>query len=175
MTYLYTIKNVDCSACAAMMEEALLSQKGITSASIDMDKKHLRLEGEKLDPLFIQTLLQKTDSDVEVLEIKSAEEDEHAGHSHGEEDETQYRKERLLLGVSSILFILGLIFGEWINNAAITYGLKALYLVLYLTCGIPVLKKGFSSIIKGDFFNEFTLMGFATLTAIGSPPNRALK
>ena len=167
MTYLYTIKNVDCSACAAMMEEALLSQKGITSASIDMDKKHLRLEGEKLDPLFIQTLLQKTDSDVEVLEIKSAEEDEHAGHSHGEEDETQYRKERLLLGVSSILFILGLIFGEWINNAAIAYGLKALYLVLYLTCGIPVLKKGFSSIIKGDFFNEFTLMGFASLTAIG--------
>ena len=167
MTYLYTIKNVDCSACAAMMEEALLSQKGITSASIDMDKKHLRLEGEKLDPLFIQTLLQKTDSDVEVLEIKSAEEDEHAGHSHGEEDEAHYRKERLLLGVSSILFILGLIFGEWINNAAITYGLKALYLVLYLTCGIPVLKKGFSSIIKGDFFNEFTLMGFASLTAIG--------
>jgi hypothetical protein len=29
------------------------------------------------------------------------------------------------------------------------------------------LKKGFSSIIKGDFFNEFTLMGFASLTAIG--------
>ena len=167
MTYLYTIKNVDCSACAAMMEEALLNQKGITSASIDMDKKHLRLEGEKLDPLFIQTLLQKTDSDVEVLEIKSAEEDEHAGHSHGEEDEAHYRKERLLLGVSSILFILGLIFGEWINNAAITYGLKALYLILYLTCGIPVLKKGFSSIIKGDFFNEFTLMGFASITAIG--------
>ena len=167
MTYFYTIKNVDCSACAAMMEGALLNQKGITSASINMDKKHLRLEGEKLDPLFIQTLLQKIDSDVEVLEIKSAEEDEHAGHSHGEEDEAHYRKERLLLGVSSILFILCLIFGEWINNAAIAYGLKALYLVLYLTCGIPVLKKGFSSILKGDFFNEFTLMGFASLTAIG--------
>ena len=167
MTYFYTVKNIDCSACAAMMEEALLNQRGITSASIDMDKKLLRLEGEKLDRLFIEKLLQKMEPNVEVHEVSSTEEDEHAGHSHGDDDEGHYRKERLVLTVSSILFVLGLIFGEFINSPAVAYGQKFLFIVLYLICGIPVLKRGVSSVLKGDFFNEFTLMGFASLTAIG--------
>ena len=42
----------------------------------------------------------------------------------------------------------------------------------YLLCGLSVLKKGLQSLLKFDFFNEYTLMGGATIAAaaIGQLP-----
>jgi len=39
------------------------------------------------------------------------------------------------------------------------------YLVAYFPVGFPVLKQGWESILKGDFFTEFFLMGIATIGA----------
>lgn len=39
------------------------------------------------------------------------------------------------------------------------------YLIAYLPVGFPVLKQGWNSILKGDFFTEFFLMGIATIGA----------
>ena len=46
------------------------------------------------------------------------------------------------------------------------------YLVAYLPVGLPVLKEAWRSILKGDFFSEFLLMGIATVGAfaIGEYP-----
>lgn len=41
------------------------------------------------------------------------------------------------------------------------------YGVPWLLCGMPVLRHGWSSLRRGDFFNEFTLMGGASLAAVG--------
>ena len=39
------------------------------------------------------------------------------------------------------------------------------YILAYLPVGFPVLKQGWDSILKGDFFTEFFLMGIATIGA----------
>ena len=46
------------------------------------------------------------------------------------------------------------------------------YLVAYMPVGFPVLKEAWGSILKGDFFSEFLLMGIATVGAfaIGEYP-----
>src|SRR5690606_18381129 len=46
------------------------------------------------------------------------------------------------------------------------------YLAAYLPVGFPVLKEAWGSILKGDFFSEFLLMGIATVGAfaIGEYP-----
>ena len=41
------------------------------------------------------------------------------------------------------------------------------YGVPWLLCGMPVLRHGWSSLRRGDFFNKFTLMNGASLAAIG--------
>jgi len=43
----------------------------------------------------------------------------------------------------------------------------AWYVIAYIPVGLPVLKEGWESIKKGDFFTEFFLMGIATLGAFG--------
>ncbi|MDF4203363.1 heavy metal translocating P-type ATPase [Maribacter sp. SA7] len=43
----------------------------------------------------------------------------------------------------------------------------AWYIIAYLPVGLPVLKEGWESIKKGNFFTEFFLMGVATIGAFG--------
>lgn len=90
-------------------------------------------------------------------------------HNHGE------MNSKYVIGFSILLFFLGVLFAnvlkaDWfINNPT----LRALwYLAAYVPVGFPVLKEAFSLMLKKDFFNEFSLMGIATLGAfaIGEYP-----
>ncbi|MEP2281379.1 heavy metal translocating P-type ATPase, partial [Maribacter sp.] len=47
------------------------------------------------------------------------------------------------------------------------YTRLAWYIIAYLPVGLPVLKEGWESIKKGNFFTEFFLMGVATIGAFG--------
>ena len=77
-----------------------------------------------------------------------------------------FKKEiRQLLAIGAI-FAATLIYEHFFkteNNGGIIF---ALYALLYLASGIPVLKEMFFFLKKGDIFNEFTLMGFASLAAL---------
>ncbi|WP_060875000.1 heavy metal translocating P-type ATPase [Myroides odoratus] len=90
-------------------------------------------------------------------------------HNHGE------MNSKYVIGFSILLFFLGVLFAnvlkaDWfINNPT----LRVLwYLAAYVPVGFPVLKEAFSLMLKKDFFNEFSLMGIATLGAfaIGEYP-----
>ena len=49
------------------------------------------------------------------------------------------------------------------------------YMAIYLAAGFSVLKEMFASLRRGDIFNEFTLMGFASMAAVavGAPSEAA--
>jgi len=71
------------------------------------------------------------------------------------------------MGISAVLFGIGMVADEamarYVPNwliIAVFYGLP------YFLCGYDVLHLGLRSIVKKDFFNEFTLMGGATIAAI---------
>lgn len=100
------------------------------------------------------------------------------GHNHDHEDHDHNHGEmnsKFAIGFSLLLLFLGLLFVyilqvDWfINNPT----LRILwYLAAYIPVGLPVLKEAFALVLKKDFFNEFSLMGIATLGAfaIGEYP-----
>lgn len=98
----------------------------------------------------------------------------HDGHNHdGDEDESlqgpqsTFEKLKIYLpaAVSLILLLSGILLGyqkiNWFNGTV-----KLVWFVAaYLPVAYPVLMNAFKSIIRGDFFTEFFLMGIATLGA----------
>lgn len=103
---------------------------------------------------------------------------EHDGHDHDHDhshetgDQTTFQ---LFLPaiISFILLLLGIVFDYWLKPNWFSGWIRLVwYLIAYIPVGIPVLKEAFQSIIHGDVFSEFFLMGIATVGAfsIGEYP-----
>ena len=94
------------------------------------------------------------------------------GHSHANPEELSNFKTYLPAIFSFVMLIIGIgldyfdvsVFKDWIRIVW--------YSVAYIPVGFPVIKEGWNSIIKGDFFTEFLLMSIATIGAfaIGEYP-----
>lgn len=85
-------------------------------------------------------------------------------HDHSPADQ---RRELIKMGVSALLFAIGMVADERLATYMPAWLVIAVFYALpYILCGYEVLSVGLKSILKGDFFNEFTLMGGATIAAI---------
>jgi Cd2+/Zn2+-exporting ATPase len=85
-------------------------------------------------------------------------------HDHSPADQ---RRELIKMGVSALLFAIGMVADERLAAYMPAWlVIAAFYALPYILCGYEVLSVGLKSILKGDFFNEFTLMGGATIAAI---------
>ena len=101
---------------------------------------------------------------------------EHDGHdhdhSHDAVDQTVFRM-FLPAVISFSLLLIGIALDHFIENNWFNGWIRLVwYLVAYIPVGIPVLKEAYESIIHGDVFSEFFLMGIATIGAfaIGEYP-----
>jgi len=83
------------------------------------------------------------------------------------EENDEFKKEIRFLSAIGTLFAFLLIFEGRIEHFTGPYITGAIFLALYLAVGSSVLKDALKLISKFDFFNEFTLMGGATVAAIG--------
>lgn len=165
----YAVHNLRCSGCAGRIEDALAALPGIELASIDLDAGRLRLEGEPdrlASPDLIAGMNRIADA-IEpgtrfaVLEAKPGAEVVEA------KVKSILHREPVQLGLAGILFGLGLVFDSRLAAAGYAFWVDALcYALPYALCGAPVLRKGVLSVLRKDIFNEFTLMGVATLAAI---------
>lgn len=102
--------------------------------------------------------------------------DDHGhGHDHDHDHSHGGENTKLFVGFSLVMFFIGVLLAnvlkaDWfINNNTLRL---SWYLVAYLPVAFPVLKEAVKLGAKGDFFNEFSLMGVATLGAffIGEYP-----
>jgi len=112
----------------------------------------------------------------ECCSTKPKKEHNHEGHDHDHSHEVQ-DKSTLQLFLPAILsfalLLIGIAFDNFIENNWFNGWLRLVwYLVAYIPVGLPVLKEAYESIIKGDVFSEFFLMGIATIGAfaIGEYP-----
>ncbi|MDR2176117.1 MAG: heavy metal translocating P-type ATPase [Synergistaceae bacterium] len=83
----------------------------------------------------------------------------------GDENESENSSEWLdfaALGIGGLMLAAGLLGGDLLSEGQ----LWLLYGAPYVLCGYPVLLGACSSVRRGRFFDEFTLMGGATLAAI---------
>jgi Cd2+/Zn2+-exporting ATPase len=86
------------------------------------------------------------------------------GHSHG--GEFSLKREAIPVGVSIILFVMGLIFYEPLHNTPFSLGEYLVFVPAYLQCGWSVLTTAGRNILRGKIFDENFLMTIATLGAI---------
>ncbi|MEA5403819.1 heavy metal translocating P-type ATPase [Arcicella sp. DC2W] len=92
------------------------------------------------------------------------EEHNHSEHNHNENYDWQ---EYFPAIISGLLLLLGILLDN-LNVSFFNSELRFIgYLIAYLPVGFPVLKSAFNSIKRGDIFNEFFLMGLATVGAFG--------
>lgn len=90
--------------------------------------------------------------------------------SESEQDEQselqEFRGEIRFLILAGGVFLLCLIIEEFFYTYINPYVLKAAFFSLYIVCGLPILRMALKSLMKKNFFNEFTLMGGASLAAV---------
>lgn len=121
------------------------------------------------------------DSEHEKEHVHETEHDEHhcsccscSGNEdifcESEEDENRERanfyREIVFLSAAGLIFILLLTAEEFYYESINGVFLASAFIVLYLICGLPVLRSALRAISRFDIFNEFTLMGVATLSAV---------
>lgn len=112
----------------------------------------------------------------ECCTTKPKKEHNHKGHDHDHSHEVQDKSTlQLFLPaiISFVLLLIGITFDNFIENNWFNGWVRLVwYLIAYIPVGIPVLKEAYESIVKGDVFSEFFLMGIATIGAfaIGEYP-----
>nr|WP_210148724.1 heavy metal translocating P-type ATPase [Chryseobacterium scophthalmum] len=112
----------------------------------------------------------------ECCTTKPKKEHNHEGHDHDHSHEVQDKSTfQLFLPaiISFVLLLIGITFDNFIENNWFNGWVRLVwYLIAYIPVGIPVLKEAYESIVKGDVFSEFFLMGIATIGAfsIGEYP-----
>lgn len=155
----YAIRNLHCGGCAARIEDEMTRLPGVLHASIDLSRQRLRLEGEAVNLEDLNRIADGIEPGTVVEEYFVE------ANTTPQEEDDPHIIPRLI--ISAVLLVCGLLFDERLEAVLPPLLVRAvLYGVPYLLCGYGVLYKGWLSLRKGDFFNEFTLMGGATLAAV---------
>ncbi|MCE7068515.1 heavy metal translocating P-type ATPase [Dyadobacter sp. CY326] len=90
---------------------------------------------------------------------------DHDGHSHGDGADEGLLKSRWMLWLS-LLILAGYLFTTFILKVEVNRTVEiALMLVAYVLAGNKTIATAFRRVMRGDFFNEFTLMTIATIGA----------
>ena len=103
----------------------------------------------------------------ECCSTKPKKEHNHEGHNHTDHDHS-HSNSKLGLIVSLVIFFSGLILDFWIkadwftNNVWLRF---SWYFLSYILVAFSVFKDAFQLAKSFDFFNEFSLMGIATIGA----------
>jgi Cd2+/Zn2+-exporting ATPase len=95
------------------------------------------------------------------------------GHNHDHAGNTSVIKTYLPAIFSFIMLMIGIALDYFETYSFFDGWIRIIwYIVAYIPVGFPVIKEGWKSIIKGDLFTEFFLMGIATIGAfaIGEYP-----
>ena len=150
----FSVRNLDCAACAAKIETGLKRIKGIEDAVLDL--AGLTLHVRAVDAAAIPALVRRIDPAVEVIPRP-------AGLVQAEPDRAyRFGRELVLLGISAALLVLHLLTEARLHAS----GHWALELVLvaaaYLAAGWNVLANALRTVRRGALFDENVLMVVAT-------------
>ena len=87
-------------------------------------------------------------------------------HGHDEDDPRAAKREIRFLSACAVMFFGVMIFSDQILAGFGIWGLRLLYAVPYLACGLSIFRSAFDGMRSGQYLNEFTLMCGATVAAI---------
>ncbi len=156
----YILKNLDCANCAAKLERELQKSEDVKEVSIDFGTLTMLIDSSNSENFM--KIIKEVEPEVEVIEAGShAAENEHDhGHEHGESEDL--KGEKIKIGVAIAFLILGFISQSFVDNIIVT---NIIFLISYMIVGYEVIGRAVKNILKGNFFDEFFLMSFATIAA----------
>ena len=168
----YILKNLDCANCAAKLEREIKKSSTVKSVSVDFGTLTMLIDSTDLENDL--SIVNKIEPGVELTEAvkgilpkkqSSAKCCSGDGHSHGhdsedsESDRDELKKEKIKIAAAIVLMIAGFITKD---NMMIS---NILFVFSYVIVGYSVILKAVRNLLKGNPFDEFFLMSFATLAA----------
>lgn len=149
------IENLDCPVCAEALQADIAKIKGVEFVSVDYVTQTITLQ--VADGGVIEKVIKVANAfeDVRVLD----------GGRYATKRES-HTKEWWLIGISTLLFALGLAFEKWISGSIAEIFTYVFYAASYLTVGYPVLISTVKNIAKGRIFDENFLMTIASIGAV---------
>lgn len=151
------IGKLTCSNCARKIESRVRNIAGVKSASLDFVNSKLSIIAKSKHDL--EKAVEESKKIVRDIEPDATVIDKDEKSSIEEKEEGIVKETIFTLILGAIPFLLGMLL-----NLDFIYEL-GLFLFSYLIIGNTVIKKAINSILKGDIFNENTLMMIATVGA----------
>ncbi|MBP2025709.1 heavy metal translocating P-type ATPase [Peptoniphilus stercorisuis] len=155
------LKGLTCANCSAKIEDETKKFKGVKNANFEFaTEKYTIVFDESADFENVYEKLEKLVPAMEpgVVVSKTLNEDEHDHeHEHGEGS----IKARVTKYIIIFAVLIGLHFVEIDEKISFV-----IYLLAYISVGLPVLKSAFKNILRGDFLDENFLMSIASIGAI---------
>jgi Cd2+/Zn2+-exporting ATPase len=157
----FRLKNLDCAACAAKLENGLNKADGVEDAVVDFVNQTLFVRAGDLDK--VRRAAFAIDPAVElVAQVKSTD----TASAAGEAPSFDLQREGLLLGAAILLFAWVLAYSETIGPLSQFSWKLLIVLAAYLMAGGNVLSGAYRTVRRGLFFDENVLMVIATAGAM---------
>ena len=147
------LSGLDCAGCAAELEEEIAAIDGVSSASIAFVNQKLTLVYETEEALQKAIYAANHFEEVKVVEKTETGTDSHA-------------KDWWAIAVSTLFFVLGLLFDFVLSGKAATVLCYVSYALAYLAVACPVLLATVKNLSKGRIFDENFLMTVASIGAV---------
>ncbi|MBL0712437.1 MAG: cadmium-translocating P-type ATPase [Desulfosarcina sp.] len=157
----FSVKNLDCAACAAKIENGLKALDGVDEAVLDFAT--LTLHVTAVNTGRILEAVRRIQPDIELVPKSQGTGIDAKGEEQGG---IAARKELMVLAVASSLFFLLLFSENWLPGVFPGKLKLVIVLAAYFIAGWNVLTGAFKTIKNGLFFDENVLMVIATLGAI---------
>jgi Zn2+/Cd2+-exporting ATPase len=153
----YQVRNLDCAACAAKLENKLQQMDGVDEAVVDFAGLTLHIRARDTEK--IGEWVRNIDPGVDLVPF------EETTRPSMPESGYRFKRESILLGTALVLFLTHLLFNErlqavWGGSAYLLIG------AAYLLAGWNVLTGAFRTLRSGRLFDENVLMTIATVGAM---------
>jgi Cd2+/Zn2+-exporting ATPase len=152
----YTLKNLDCAECALKLEKRLSNLSFVKAVSINFATETMNIETENMDEVI--TVVRNIEPEIDI-------EEPHGMPEHREGEFSKY-KALWTIGISVMIFILGIVFKTRLHATPLSFAEYAVFLSAYLLSGWGVLSTAGRNIVRGEVFDENFLMTVATIGAI---------
>ena len=145
----YILEGLDCANCAAKIEKGLQAISGLESVTVNFAAKSIELSPAQVAAA--QEVITRIEPDVTLRLERSA----------ASEKPSYYA-----LIISGVLFLIGLIFNDYLHQTPYSWLEYAVLLTAYVLVGAKVNVRAFRQILHGQVFDEHFLMTIATYGAI---------
>ena len=145
----YALQGLTCADCAANLEKELSELESVTSVHVNFATSTLSIECDNINE--VKRRIKEVEPDIILSESDS---------------EINIHKSLFLIIVSSCIFVIGLVFKQFLHDFPFSWPEYTVFLAAYVLAGGKVLKKAFTNIVGGHIFDENFLMTIATAGAI---------